>query len=35
METAMNYLPIKFKIFENSVCDGPKSTGTGTRQVIG
>ena len=28
-------LAIKFKIFESSVCDGQKSTGAGTRQVIG
>ena len=28
-------LAIKFKIFESSVCHGQKSTGAGTRQVIG
>ena len=28
-------LAIKFKIFESLVCDGQKSTGAGTRQVIG
>ena len=28
-------LAIKFKIFESSVCDGQKSTGAETRQVIG
>ena len=28
-------LAIKFKIFKSSVCHGQKSTGAGTRQVIG